>query len=425
MSQLSGGQRQRIAIAEALVSRPQLLILDEPLTALDLRNQRDIVTLLARIRAELGVTILVVAHDLNPLLGILDGAIYLLDGHAHFDSMDEVVNADLLSHLYGTSDSGRPHSAGRPLHAERLMHTSIMSLGALGYQDNWWQILTSVFMRNALLGGTLVALAAGLIGYFIVVRNSAFAAHALAHIGFPGATGAVLLGLPVTVGLATFCIGGALIIGALGKRADEREVATGTVLAAATGLGLFFSSLATKSSSTVTNVLFGNLLAVTHEQLITFTVAVAVLALVVGFVYRPLLFASVNPEVAGAKGVPVRLLSVVFMALLGLAVTMAVQAVGTLLLFALVVTPAATAIMLTARPGLAMAVSTVLAIVSVWLGLAVVGDVQRATQLRDRQHRVRDLAGGLGGCATYRQSISKIPTTSHGALIADPGRPIG
>jgi zinc/manganese transport system permease protein len=234
------------------------------------------------------------------------------------------------------------------------------SLIALGYQENWVHILTSAFMRNALIGGTLVALAAGLIGYFIVVRNSAFAAHALAHIGFPGATGAVLFGLPVTVGLAAFCIGGALVIGALGKRADEREVATGTVLAAATGLGLFFSSLATKSSSTVTNVLFGNLLAVTHQQLVIFA-----------FVYRPLLFASVNPEVAEAKGVPVRVLSVIFMALLGLAVTMAVQAVGTLLLFALVVTPAATAIMLVARPGTAMAVSTVLAVVSVWTGLAV------------------------------------------------------
>jgi zinc/manganese transport system ATP-binding protein len=103
LSQLSGGQRQRIAIAEALVGRPQLLILDEPLTALDVRNQRDIVTLLGRIRDEFGVTILVVAHDLNPLLGILDGAIYLLDGHAHFDTMDEVVDEDLLSHLYGTS----------------------------------------------------------------------------------------------------------------------------------------------------------------------------------------------------------------------------------------------------------------------------------------------------------------------------------
>src|SRR6478609_5641386 len=97
---------------------------------------------------------------------------------------------------------------------------------ALGYQENWWQILTSAFMRNALIGGTLVALAAGLIGYFIVVRNTAFAAHALAHIGFPGATGAVLLGVPVTLGLGVFCIGGALVIGALGKKAEDREIAT-------------------------------------------------------------------------------------------------------------------------------------------------------------------------------------------------------
>jgi zinc/manganese transport system permease protein len=118
-------------------------------------------------------------------------------------------------------------------------------------------------------------------------------------------------------------------------------------------------------------VLFGNLLAVSHQQLLTFTAALAVIAAAVGFVYRPLLFASVNPEVAEAKGVPVRALSVIFMALLGLSVTMAVQAVGTLLLFALVVTPAATAILLTARPGLAMAVSTGLAVGSVWAGLAV------------------------------------------------------
>jgi zinc/manganese transport system permease protein len=246
-----------------------------------------------------------------------------------------------------------------------------ISVIALGYQDNWWQILTSAFMRNALIGGTLVALAAGLIGYFIVVRSNAFAAHALAHIGFPGATGAVLVGVPVSVGLGVFCIGGALVIGALGKRADDREVATGTVLAAATGLGLFFSSLATKSNSTVTNVLFGNLLAVSHEQLIIFAALVAVLAVVIAFIYRPLLFASVNADVAEARGVPVRTLSVVFMVLLGLAVTMAVQAVGTLLLFALVVTPAATAIMLTARPSAAMAVSTVLSVFGVWAGLGV------------------------------------------------------
>lgn len=242
---------------------------------------------------------------------------------------------------------------------------------ALGYQDNWWQILTSAFMRNALIGGTLVALAAGLIGYFIVVRNTAFAAHALAHIGFPGATGAVLLGVPVTLGLGVFCIGGALVIGALGKKADDREIATGTVLAAATGLGLFFSSQATKSSSTVTNVLFGNLLAVTHEQLVIFAILVAVLAVTITAIFRPLLFASVNADVAEAKGVPVRALSMVFMALLGLAITMAVQAVGTLLLFALVVTPAATAIMLTARPVAAMLVSTLLSLFAVWAGLVL------------------------------------------------------
>jgi zinc/manganese transport system permease protein len=246
-----------------------------------------------------------------------------------------------------------------------------VSIVALGYQHNWWQILSSAFMRNALIGGTIVALAAGLIGYFIVVRNNAFAAHALAHIGLPGATGAVLLGLPAALGLGAFCVGGALVIGALGKRATERDVATGTVLAMATGLGLFFNSLATRNSSTMTNVLFGNLLAITHQQLVTFAALLVLLAASIAFIYRPLLFTSVNAEVAEAKGVPVRVLSIVFMVLLGLSVTMAVQAVGTLLLFALVVTPAATAIMLTAQPVGAMAISTVIGLASVWVGLVV------------------------------------------------------
>ncbi len=248
------------------------------------------------------------------------------------------------------------------------MTTSIL---ALGYQQNWWDILSSSFMRNALIGGTLVALAAGLIGYFIIVRNTAFAAHALAHIGLPGATGAVLIGLPAGLGLGVFCVGGALVIGAMGKRAGDREVTTGTVLALATAFGLFFNSLATKNSSTLTNVLFGNLLAITHEQLLTFAALLAAIALAVVVIYRPLLFASVNPQVAEAKGVPVRMLSVLFMALLGVAVTMAVQAVGTLLLFALIVTPAATAIMLTAQPLAAMAISTGISLASVWLGLGV------------------------------------------------------
>lgn len=242
---------------------------------------------------------------------------------------------------------------------------------ALGYQDNWWPILISSFMRDALLGGTIVALAAGLIGYFIVVRNSAFAAHAVAHIGLPGATGAVLVGLPLALGLGAFCVGGALVIGALGKKVADRDVATGTVLAMAIGFGLFFSSLATQNASAMTSVLFGNLLAISHGQLVSFAGLLSLLTFAIAIIYRPLLFASINAPLAEAKGIPVQALSVVFMALLGLSVTMAVQVVGTLLLFALIVTPAATAIMLTPRPGFAMLVSTIISVVSVWTGLAV------------------------------------------------------
>lgn len=102
MSELSGGQRQRIALAGALVARPRMLLLDEPLASLDIRTQHEIVELLGRLKTELGVTVIVVAHDLNPLLGELDSAIYLLDGHAHYAAIDQVVDSDLLTHMYGT-----------------------------------------------------------------------------------------------------------------------------------------------------------------------------------------------------------------------------------------------------------------------------------------------------------------------------------
>ena len=231
------------------------------------------------------------------------------------------------------------------------MRTARWCSPAIGYQSNWLDVLSADFMRNAMIGGVLVAVAAGLLGYFVIVRQHAFAAHALAHIGFPGATGAVLIGVPVTLGLAVFTVGGALAIGLLGKRLADREIATGTILAFATGLGVLFNSMTTRNASTVTNVLFGNLLAISDRPARDLrAVHPRPRPSCWRIVARPLVFASVNPEVAEAKGVPVRALGVVFMVALALVITMAVQVVGTLLLFGLVVTPAAAALAITARP---------------------------------------------------------------------------
>lgn len=245
------------------------------------------------------------------------------------------------------------------------------ALLAVEFQPQWLEVLQSPFMRNALIGGSLVAIAAGLLGYFVLTRNNAFAAHALAHIGFPGATGAILVGAPVTLGLAVFCVGGGLLIGLLGRRVAEREVATGTILALATALGVLFASLASANASTTTSVLFGNLLAISRDQLVVFAAFTAFVVLALAVLARPLVFASVDPAVAEARGVPVRALGLAFVVLLALTITMAVQVVGTLLLFALVVTPAATALRLTARPVRVAGVAVALALGSVWGGLVL------------------------------------------------------
>jgi zinc/manganese transport system permease protein len=244
-------------------------------------------------------------------------------------------------------------------------------LADVGFRSDWLDIMGTTFMRHALIGGSLVALAAGLLGYFVITRQNAFAAHALAHIGFPGATGALLVGAPVTLGLAVFCVGGGLLIGLFGKRVAEREIATGTILALATGLGVLFASLAGANAAATTSVLFGNLLAISAQQLVVFALFTAAVVLALAVLARPLLFASVDPAVAEARGVPVRALGVAFVVLLALTITMAVQVVGTLLLFALVVTPAATALRLTARPGRVAAIAVGIALVSVWAGLVL------------------------------------------------------
>ena len=239
------------------------------------------------------------------------------------------------------------------------------------YDPSWRTVLATPFMRNAALAGILISLAAGFMGYFVIARKSAFAAHALAHIGLPGATGAVLIGAPVSLGLGLFAVAGGLVIGALGSKASKREIATGTILAFAMGLGLFFSRLSASASQQMQAILFGSILSITDDQLVGYLVFDIVLLTVLGLIYHPLLFSSVDEQVARAKGVPTTLMGVLFMVMLAGTVTISVQAVGTLLIFALVVTPAASANTFARSPLSAMVWSCVICLISIWGGLVV------------------------------------------------------
>lgn len=227
------------------------------------------------------------------------------------------------------------------------------------------------FMVHAFQAGTIVAIVAGAIGYFVVLRGSSFAAHALSHIGFAGAAGAVVLGLSPIVGLLAFTLGSGSVIGALGSRLRGRDVTIGIVLAWTLGLGVLFISLYTGYATEAYALLFGEILGISsRDVLVTLVAGVSTLAALV-FVYRPLLFSSVDEELASARGVPVTALSVGFMAILAVAVTEAVQVVGVLLIFALIVTPAAIAIRFTSHPPYAIGIGVGLALSFTWLGLAV------------------------------------------------------
>jgi zinc/manganese transport system permease protein len=231
------------------------------------------------------------------------------------------------------------------------------------------------FMQNAYLAGTLVALTAGIIGYFMVLRSQSFAGHSLANVGFAGATGAVLFGFPSVVGLFLAGVLAAVGIQTLNEASgDSRQsdIAVGAVFTASLALGFLFIFLATTEyAANVYNVLFGNVLSINDGDV--GIIAWSTLVLVGAFILiaRPLFFASIDPDVAAARGVPVRALGFGYLVLLALTVAMAVQVVGVLLIFALLVTPAATAQYITTRPAVAVAVAVALALIFTWLGLAV------------------------------------------------------
>lgn len=234
-------------------------------------------------------------------------------------------------------------------------------------------MFTYHFMRNALLAGTMVAVVAGVVGYFMVLRGESFAGHTLANIGFAGAAGAALFGVPVVVGLLSFGVLGALGVGVLEERTARtrrrNDVAVGAILSVALGLGVLFAYLSTAKASSIYAILFGSALGVSDAALGEIGLMAITTLLVLAVIARPLLFTSLDPAVATVRGAPVRLLNFGFLLLLALAVALAVQVVGVLLIFALLVAPAASAQRLTARPELGVALSVILALLSVWSGL--------------------------------------------------------
>jgi zinc/manganese transport system permease protein len=231
------------------------------------------------------------------------------------------------------------------------------------------------YMQNAYLTGTLVAITAGVMGYFMVLRSQSFAGHSLANVGFAGATGAVLFGIPAVLGLfiAGLCAAvGIQVLNLAERRGQQSDIAVGAVLTASLALGYLFLHLATAEyAANVYTILFGNVLGISQTDVTIILWSTLGLLGVLLVIARPLSFASLDPEVAAAQGVPVPALAFGYLILLALDVAVAVQIVGVLLIFALLVTPAAIAQDVTSRPGAAVTLAVVLALCFTWLGLAV------------------------------------------------------
>jgi zinc/manganese transport system permease protein len=245
-----------------------------------------------------------------------------------------------------------------------------------------WDVLADLqlllqfhFMQNALAVGTLVALLSGAIGYFVVLRGQSFASHMLSQVGFPGAAAGVLVHTSPVLGLIVFCVSAALALGWRRRGLDagrrSESAAVGSILAFSVALGLLFFRLYAGSAQGIYAFLFGSILGITDRD-VTVTAFTTLTALaVMAFIGRPLLFASVDPAAAEARGVPVRTLSLVFLVLLALSVAETVQVVGTLLIFALLVTPGAVAQQLTSRPSHGLPLTLGLSLVFTWTALAI------------------------------------------------------
>jgi zinc/manganese transport system permease protein len=226
------------------------------------------------------------------------------------------------------------------------------------------QLLAQHFVHTALWAGAMVAVVSGVIGVFVVARGMSFAVHAISELGFTGAAGALVVGIDPVLGMLGGSLLVGLVLGLLSLRGRERDSAIGAVLAFGLGVGVLFLSLYQGYATEATNLLFGSIVGVSDTQLRNLTIVAAIVFVGVAALYRPLLFSSVDPEIAAARGVPLRTLSVGIFLLLALTTAEAIQVVGVLLVLTLIITPAAAAQRLTGRPAIALVLSVAIALVS-------------------------------------------------------------
>lgn len=225
------------------------------------------------------------------------------------------------------------------------------------------------FVRHALAAASLSAVLGAAVGYFVILRNVGFAAHALGHIGFTGATGAALFGISPLMGMLLITGTAGAIMGITGNKLHRSELAVGMVLSLALGVGTLFLALYKGFAGQATAILFGNIFGVSSEQILQIAILAGLSLAGLALIARPLLFASVQPDLAEARGVSLTLLSTVFLVLLAVSVTLASQVVGILLVFTLVIGPAGIASRLMRGFWSGIACSSVIALLSVWIGI--------------------------------------------------------
>lgn len=231
------------------------------------------------------------------------------------------------------------------------------------------QLLSHQFVQYAFIAGTLTTIICAIVGYFVVLRSQAFAAESLSCVGFTGATGAAIFGMSSLAGTFLFTILVALGFGTFGKRLRGRDIEIGMVLSFALGLGVLFLKLYTSNAAEAVGILFGSILSVTTADLYLSLITGILALIVLAVIFRPLLFASVDPEVAEARGVPITLLGIIFMLLLGVTIAEAILVVGVLLVFALLIAPAATAQHLSNKPMQSILISILLGLLFTWGGM--------------------------------------------------------